>query len=218
LSKISLAIFDLDDTLVRSSINYTAIKQRLYNLFPSTYPQSNFRGVPILHLLKDLKNLNRDAYQKGLQLVEESEKQAVKSAIVMEGAEVIPEILLKYEIKGYIYTNNSQDTVNLYLNKSEFEFLNEFTILTRDNTNNPKPDPEGILKIIEKNYIPKDNSIYIGDSHIDAGAALRAGIRFFLFDSRNLDLSLLPVKPSAIMRQWSEFEMLLKRTEGEKWE
>ncbi len=213
MSKINLVIFDLDDTLIRSSIKYTAIKQQLYNLFPSSYSRSNFTGIPILHLLKELEKQNKDAYQVGLELVENSEKLSVESATVMKGAKNIPEILQKKGIKGFIYTNNSQETINLYLDKSEFQFLKKFPILTRNSTENPKPDPEGILKIIKSTRIPKKNTIYIGDSYIDAEAASRAGIRFFLYNSRDIDLSMLPETPAAIINQWLELENLLLETE-----
>jgi phosphoglycolate phosphatase-like HAD superfamily hydrolase len=133
----------------------------------------------------------------------------VEKATPMEGAEKIPELLQKKDIRGFIYTNNSQETINRYLEKVEFKFLLKFSILTRDNINNPKPDPEGIFKILKICGIKKENSIYIGDSYIDAGASSKAGIRFILFNSRDLDLKLFPRKPIVIINHWSKFKQIL---------
>lgn len=213
MNRINLAIFDLDETLIQSSIDYAAIKQQLYKLFPSIQSHSTFWNSSILQLLKELKQQNKESYSAGLSLVENAERQSVNNAKVMNGAEKIPDILRKYDILGYIYTNNTQDTVNLHLKRSEFSFLNQFSIITRDEIKNPKPEPEGILKILERENIPKVNSIYIGDSYIDATAASKAKIRFFLFNSRNLDFSLLPEEPSAVINQWSDFETLIKKSE-----
>ena len=213
MNRINLAIFDLDETLIKSSIDYTKIKQQLYDLFPTGQTHSSFWNLSILQLLKELEKKDKEAYFDGLALVEDTENQSVKNACIMNGAEKVPEILQKHEILGYIYTNNSQDTVYLHLKRPEFSFLKKFTIITRDDLINPKPEPDGILRIMEKENIPKENSIFIGDSYLDANAASKAGIRFFLFNSRNLDLSLLPEKPFAIIDQWSEFETLIERSE-----
>ena len=42
--------------------------------------------------------------------------------------------------------------------------------------NNPKPDPEGVFKILEILGVDKDRAIYIGDSVVDEMVAYRAGI------------------------------------------
>jgi len=51
-------------------------------------------------------------------------------------------------------------------------------IICREDVKNPKPNPEGILKILEKTGISKENAVFIGDSIFDEQAAKRAGIKF----------------------------------------
>jgi pyrophosphatase PpaX len=50
------------------------------------------------------------------------------------------------------------------------------TIVTADDVSRPKPDPEGLLKVLAGR--PKENAIYVGDNIDDALAAHSAGVPF----------------------------------------
>jgi phosphoglycolate phosphatase-like HAD superfamily hydrolase len=52
--------------------------------------------------------------------------------------------------------------------------------------NNPKPDPEGVFKILETLGVEKDRSIYIGDSVVDEMVAYRAEIPLIAYKNRDL--------------------------------
>jgi HAD superfamily hydrolase (TIGR01549 family) len=178
-------------------------------LFPNTVQVSNLHKTPILILASQLKKYDEKLYITAKNLIEKSEEESVKRAEIMEGADKIPEILKQNEIRSAIYTNNTRKTVNLYFNNPKFEFLKFFEFFTRDDVKHPKPNPEGILTILKRKGIPKENTAYIGDSFIDAGAARDAGIRFILFDSRNLDLHTHRISPFATMKKWSEFDTII---------
>jgi HAD superfamily hydrolase (TIGR01509 family) len=51
---------------------------------------------------------------------------------------------------------------------------------------NPKPDPEGIFKILEMLGVKKDRTIYIGDSAVDERVAQRAGIPLIAYKNSKL--------------------------------
>lgn len=51
-------------------------------------------------------------------------------------------------------------------------------VLGGEDVDQPKPDPEGILKAIERLGVTKREALYTGDSLIDANAAKNAGIDF----------------------------------------
>ena len=51
---------------------------------------------------------------------------------------------------------------------------------------NPKPDPEGVFKILETLGVEKDRAIYIGDSVVDEMVAYRAEIPLIAYKNRNL--------------------------------
>ncbi len=210
LDKIKFVIFDLDDTLIHSGIDYAAIRAEICKYFPTRALISNLDRTPILKLASQLKEIDQQLYIKAKQLIEKSEEESVERAEIMEDADKIPEILEQYKTKSAIYTNNTLKTVQLYFQKPEFQFLKYFVFLTRDDVIIPKPNPEGILTLLHKYNASKENSVYIGDSFIDAGAAREAGIRFILFDSRQLDLASYGITPFASLEKWSELARLLQ--------
>lgn len=159
--------------------------------------------------MRQLKSIDRDLFRQAKLIVEKNERNAVNRADIMEGASTVPKLLEQYNIRGVIYTNNTKETVTLYKMKPRFEFLNYFEILTRNDIKKPKPDPEGILTILNKYNIPKANALYIGDSFIDSEAANSAKINFVLFNSRNLSPEILKNTPLFTLNDWSEFEPFL---------
>ena len=209
---IRLFIFDLDDTLLHSNINYSQLRFQIAELFSTPLSKEIVEKTPILELLKRLKDEDQDKFNEGYRRVNETERKATKPATIIPGAEKLPSVLKKYNLYSAIYTNNSRGTIKLYLSNPAFKFLKEFTILTRDDFRRPKPDPEGILKIIEGYHdrqISNENTMYIGDSYIDAIAANRANIKFIWFNSRDIDLKLFPRPPYAMITDWSDFESTL---------
>ena len=209
---LKLLIFDLDDTLLHSNINYSELRFQIAELFSTPLPKEIVVKTPILELLKRLKHEDQNKYNEGYQRVNEAERKASKTATIIPGAEQLPSVLKKYNLNSVIYTNNSRETINLYLSNPVFEFLRKFTILTRDDFSQPKPDPEGIISIIDRYHdkkISKENTMYIGDSYIDAIAADRADIKFIWFNSRNIDPELFPSPPYATLTDWSAFESTL---------
>jgi HAD superfamily hydrolase (TIGR01549 family) len=210
--KIKLLIFDLDDTLLHSNINYTKLRFQIAELFSIPLSDEIISKTPILELLQKLKHKNPDKFTEGYRRIDEAEREATKTATVITGAEKIPLILKQHNLDSTIYTNNSKRTIKLYLANPTFKFLKEFQILTRDDFDHPKPDPEGLFSIIEgfqDKQITKGNTIYIGDSYIDAIAADKADIRFIWFNSRNIDQTLFPSPPYATLTDWSNFESIL---------
>ena len=214
IDPIRLVIFDLDDTLLHSSINYAKVRSKIAELFPRTFLPPHLHQTPILQLMNQLREIDEFLFRQAKQIIEKSERRAVKNASIMQGAPDLPGILKQHKIKGVIYTNNTRETVKLYLLKIGFEFLDYFEIFTRDDIKKPKPDPEGIMMILNKFNILKLNTIYIGDSFIDSEAASGANIRFILFNSRKLDPNTLKTSPFYIFNDWSEFEPFLRTVEN----
>ena len=51
----------------------------------------------------------------------------------------------------------------------------------------PKPDPEGVFKILENFDLKPENGVYIGDSKVDEEVARRAGMPLIAYKNSNLD-------------------------------
>lgn len=50
----------------------------------------------------------------------------------------------------------------------------------------PKPDPEGVRKIVQALGVRPETVLYIGDSEVDMGTARSAGVRFIAYKSRSM--------------------------------
>ncbi|MCP4673328.1 MAG: HAD-IA family hydrolase, partial [Desulfobacula sp.] len=88
---------------------------------------------------------------------------------------------------GYIIgiATNRTDTMENIL--EDFNLEKYFDIvMTAAKVKNPKPDPEQLLKILEKFKLNPDELFFIGDSQYDGQAAVRAKVRFAAF--KNADM------------------------------
>jgi HAD superfamily hydrolase (TIGR01549 family) len=77
----------------------------------------------------------------------------------------------------YIWTSNDEKTVAPILNELNINKLFK-KIITRNNVNYIKPNPEGFY-LINKENNSKANYLLVGDSDADKGAAIESGIDFF---------------------------------------
>jgi HAD superfamily hydrolase (TIGR01509 family) len=50
-------------------------------------------------------------------------------------------------------------------------------VITGDEATRPKPDPMGLLLVLDRLRVPPERAVYLGDSLADAGAARAAGVR-----------------------------------------
>jgi beta-phosphoglucomutase-like phosphatase (HAD superfamily) len=88
-----------------------------------------------------------------------------------------------------INTNRS-DTMELLLD--HFGLRGFFApVVTAATVARPKPDPEGILKILRAWDLAPGQVAYIGDTTLDEQAALAAGVRFWAFKNPDLRGELL---------------------------
>ena len=80
-------------------------------------------------------------------------------------------------IQMAVFTNKPKDLTIKTLNRHQiYDFFNY--IVTRDDVDFKKPDPDGCHKIIKMSSISPENIIMIGDSELDQKAANSAFIRF----------------------------------------
>lgn len=182
-----LIIFDLDGTLIQSDINYIGIRDELKSILKHLVSESEYTDIQntiytILELVEIIDKCDPSGieFKKAWSLVEEYEMKGYEKAFVTKNA---LETLEKLQKSGYhivIYTNNSRKLTDYALEKFELENLVDY-VLTRDDVKNCKPDPEGIFFIMEKFSQSRDNTIFIGDSWVDAETAVNAKIAFAYF-------------------------------------
>lgn len=196
---IDLVIFDLDGVLVdacewhRIALNKALKEVSNYEISDEDH-YSYFNGIPTRVKLRIL--LEKNIIKKEDLCNIENLKQIFTKEIINDYAKVRPEKIevLKYlkdkNIKIACYTNSIKDTADLMLKKTGIFDLFDL-IITNQDVINPKPDPEGYLKILELLKIKKSNTIIIEDSQKGFEAAYLSGCKVFKVNNQeqvNIDL------------------------------
>jgi phosphoglycolate phosphatase len=98
-----------------------------------------------------------------------------------------------------IVTNRGK-SLPLVLNNLKINDLFDLTVSASD-VSRPKPDPEGLIKILQHFQLPPEAALYIGDSALDQEVAAAAGVPFAAYKNLGLEagyhlnthLDLLPI-------------------------
>jgi len=91
-------------------------------------------------------------------------------------------------IKTAISTNRSNTMPELI---KIFNLLDWFDVIVSAlDVKNPKPNPEGVFKILDELKIPPGKAVYIGDSKVDEIIANNSDIRFIAYKNSDLNASL----------------------------
>ena len=91
---------------------------------------------------------------------------------------------LRPRYKTAIVTNRT-DTMPAIM--SEYDLKNDFDmVVTAWDVERPKPDPEGLIKVLDHFRLSPDEAIYVGDTHVDEAASAAAGITFVAYGNPSL--------------------------------
>ncbi|MCC4307437.1 HAD family hydrolase [Alcanivorax marinus] len=152
-------LFDLDGTLVDSQLDFAALRRELG--FPD--------GIGVLEHLQTLAPL---AAARARAVIDRHEQEGAAAARWIDGAEALLATLHQRGVPTAILTRNSRaavarthDVLNLPVD----------LILTREDCE-PKPDPEGLLRIADRLRLVPADCLYVGDFVYDLQAARNAGM------------------------------------------
>lgn len=189
--KPTLLIFDLDDTLVHSRMDFVTLgrwmRERIMEKNITELSAGELSTMSVSQMLKLVDDFDRaKGTSHGQELwekVEETEYQGMMQATVEQG---VDEVLQKLRERGFILavlTNNSRKTADTVLQRfGLLDFFDE--VVTRDEVEELKPHPAGI-SFIKNRYAARVSEIYyIGDNWIDGEAARAAGVPFIGFNLR----------------------------------
>ena len=184
---IKLVVFDLDGVLVdacewhRIALNKALQQTCKYEISLQEHYRE-YNGIPTMTKLKKLNEkgiISKDKFE----IIEEL-KQKYTIELINNTAHIREEKvqLLKYlkqnEIKVACYTNSIRKTAELMLNKTGI--LNLFDlVITNQDVEKSKPDPQGYLKIMNLLNINCCNTIIVEDSPKGFEAAYRSGAKVF---------------------------------------
>ena len=162
-------IFDLDDTLVASDLNFALIKSKI----------GCSSSDDILAYIDSI--VCTETKERANKIVLEHELDDAACSVWMPGAEDFVKQALARNLPLAIVTRNCRQAteVKLQTNNIPIEL-----VITREDAP-PKPDPEALLMIATQWQIDTDKIAYIGDYSYDIEAAHNASMQAWLYQRKD---------------------------------
>lgn len=186
IRKIKGIIFDMDNTLLRSRIDFYAMKRAVFDLLVAhKFYDENFdyRNHTTSQLIEEVRR-SQDMTREFEKLIWDTVAQIEKKG--MEGADLepwVPEVLkdLRDRYNLVVFTNNAQVAAETALNDTGItQYFDR--IVGREQVEALKPNPAGIHYILSQyRDIPADCWLSIGDSWIDGKASQDGGVHFITY-------------------------------------
>lgn len=194
-----LLIFDFDNTLIDSRINFAALRGALIDLLatasPLPVPRETLMRMPIRDLVEQTGATSPDLVPKAWAIIEAYEAEGLEGANAMPHARAVLDTLAAGTKRLALLTNNARAATARALDHLGLA-SSIGLVVTRDDVPTIKPDPAGIRLILER--VGSVRAAYlVGDSWIDGQAAAEAGIRFVGFGPRRAEVEARGVRPWA---------------------
>ena len=171
LKPIKAILFDLDGTLVHSSLDFNQIRKDI------CCPDQE----DVLAFVEKLSFADRVSAEK---IIIQHEMNDANSAEIISGASELLSRLSEYGFKTGIVTRNSAEATQIKVKRCG---LTIEKILTREDAP-AKPDPTALLSFSQMWGVLPDECIYVGDYLYDVQAANNAKMHACLYlDEKNLD-------------------------------
>lgn len=169
LHPVKAVLFDLDGTLVHSSLDFPRIREEI------ACPE----GEDLLHFVS---TLSADRKKQAEQIIHRHELEDAYSARIIDGAF---ELLMRLDDSGIrtgIITRNSAEATRIKMHACGLQVEH---VITREDAP-PKPDPGALLMLSEAWALETECCVYVGDYIYDLQAAKNAGMHACLYhDTKN---------------------------------
>ena len=186
---IKAVVFDLDDTLVESTVDFPKFKGLVidrivsYGETKSDYSPNETivaiinryearlreRGVPDVEIKRRLAELDR--------IMDQVEMEKVSETVAYNGAKRLLALLRTSGIKIGVLTRGCHGYArSALLNTGLHELVD--ALECRNSDTKPKPNPEAYLRLVRTLGVKKEDTIFVGDHPLDAQCAANAGVPF----------------------------------------
>jgi phosphoglycolate phosphatase len=182
-------IFDLDDTLVLSTVDFPKFKRLVVERLASWGEDVSLYSLneTIVAIVNRYEGRMRaQGAEEGLirkrlseldRIMDDVEMEHVDESATIHGA---PELLRYLRAKGVrigVLTRGCQLYATTALRKTGLLELVD-AIECRNSETKPKPDPEAYVRLVKALRVRKDQTLFVGDHPIDAQCARNAGVPF----------------------------------------
>jgi len=185
-------IFDLDDTLIHSGIDFRKMKSETIKFLqnvgvPSGLLNDRMVNFEIIRLsVENLrgKGFSKQEIQRVLasvnEIMNQVELESFDKAGVIDGVLETLKALKANGLKVGIMTRSCREYTEKVLAKFGLSnYVDAFA--ARDDVEKPKPNPEHAFYLLRLLGVSVDNALFVGDHWLDAQCAREAGIKFIMF-------------------------------------
>ncbi len=186
---IKAVIFDLDDTLVESTVNFPKFKRLVVERIASYGEDEKDYGigetiVAIINRFEE-RMVGKGVPQKEIsrrlaemdKIMDTVEMERVSETVAYDGAVRLLGLLRKHDIKVGILTRGCKEYASSALAKTKLADLVD-EVECRNSETKAKPNPEAYLKLAAALGVRKDETIFVGDHPMDGQCAANAGVPF----------------------------------------
>ena len=178
--KPRLVIFDLDGTLGDLPVDWSALKRDVELHFKArSGSAASFSFWEGIRMLKD--RLDPVALKEAYGIIQRYEQGGAANFIPNEPAIEYLRSVATRGGKTAICSNNMTSTINAVLERLKIRSQVSF-IVGMDSVSKAKPNPEGLLQILQRADVTNADAIFIGDTNTDRQAARAASIPLIAVD------------------------------------
>ncbi|WP_336604313.1 HAD family hydrolase [Paenibacillus sp. MMS18-CY102] len=206
-------IFDMDNTLLRSHIDFPAMKQEVHgwlasrSLVPEAIDLSRYTTSILIEEAKQA-GLSQAGYEEVMRLTVEHEVRGMADAGLEPGAEELLRALDERYILA-IVTNNAEQAAARAL--TDTGIIDRFRyIVGRESMQAMKPSSSGYETVVQRSGIPASNWLSVGDSWIDGKGSVDAGISFVSYGTSLEAMRSRGVEPIGRIEQLLELNEWLR--------
>ena len=203
----SFIIFDVDGTLIDTeNAVRESYQQVIFEEFGRNFTEKELSVAYGIPTPKALERLGFKDVEKACTRYFEFLFEGFARSKPFEGIVEMLEEVKSRNIQGGIVTSRNRCEV---ANDPSLQRLMDYfcCVISTDDTQKHKPDPDPVLKLIERTGADISNSIYLGDTYYDYMCAKNAGVKFALaaWGARNTE----NIKADYVLREPKELLALL---------
>ncbi len=195
-------LFDFDFTLADSSVGIVAcVNYAMEKIGLSAAPPEDILATVGLHIPEALVELRGEEYRpKGQEFFRYFTEKA--DEVMSDGTRLYPSahrVITHLDSLGYrvgIVSTKYRYRIESIMERDGLQ-KNLALIVGYEDIEKPKPAPDGLIKAANRLNMAIEDCVYIGDSHVDAGAAQAAGMPFVAVLSGTTTLDVFSNYPNA---------------------
>ncbi len=183
LHDIKAVIFDFDGTLAALNIDFSAMRERVFDLMRrSGIHEEAIREEYLLEIIDEVYKMLWEKnpsgaeifYREAHAILHEVEMRAAEKGRLLPGAQRTLKGLRERGIKVGIITRNCEDAVREVFPKID-DFCDIF--VSRNSVEKVKPHPDHLTRAMDSLKISAEEAMMVGDHIIDIQAGKRVGMK-----------------------------------------